>query len=359
MTAPTTVVAACAAFTADFPGHAAVVADTLSAAGFPVELHENVESRFPDGELCIDLPAEAAGRTVVLCQSVTGDHAPSDQAIMSLLAVARCYREHGAARIVAVIPHLAYARHDRHVPGQRRPVMAALLADLAAAAGITELVTLASGAQDVLVGLFDGTGTRLTFLPVHEIHLEALVGLVGPDTVLVAPDGGAGEHVRMLAAALGLPAVVADKRRLGPERVDVTLHGGDDLGGLRHAVIVDDLITSAATVETVCAALRERAADARIDVVATHLRLTAGGAERLARLRDRRTLHRVHTTDSGGRRPALDWLTSTPAVPRMARALADRLAQDRAPARTLNARTPNGRTPNGRAPIDHALKDPV
>lgn len=342
------IVAACAAFAADFPGQAAVVADTLSATGRPVELHEDVETRFPDGELCIDLPAEAGGGTVVLCQSVTGDHSSPDQAIMSLLATARCYREHGAGRIVAVIPHLAYARHDRHVPGQRRPVMAALLADLAAAAGITELVTLASGAQDLLLGLFAGTGTRLTFLPVHEIHLEVLAGLVEPGTVLVAPDGGAGEHVRMLAAALGLPALVADKRRLGPERVEVTLHGADDvLGGLRHAVIVDDLITSAATVETVCAALRQWAADARIDVVATHLRLTAGGAERLARLRDRRTLHRVHTTDSGGRRPTVDGLTCTPAVPRMAQALADRLARDRVPAHGLN----------GRAPNDYALED--
>jgi ribose-phosphate pyrophosphokinase len=320
------IVAACEAFVADFPQQAAVIAEALTAAGWSAHCQQGIEGRFPDGELCIDLPEDAAGRTVIVCQSVTGDHAAPDLAIMSLLATARCYREHGAGRVIALIPHLAYARHDRHVPGQRRPVMAALLADLAAASGITDIITLASGAQELLLQLFAGTGTRLTFLPVHELHLDILAGLVEPGSVLVAPDRGAADHVRMLATALGVPALVADKRRLGPEQVEVSLPRHADAGGLRHAVIVDDLITSAATVEMVCAAIHQQAPEARVDVVATHLRLTGGGFERLARLRRQHTLRSIHTTDSGGRHTVLDGLTTTPAVPRMARVLTGWLA---------------------------------
>ncbi|MGE7435137.1 ribose-phosphate pyrophosphokinase-like domain-containing protein [Kitasatospora sp. NPDC001175] len=328
MTSPGIIAAACRAFTADFPGQVAGISEPLGDAGWQVKWQDGLESRFPDGELCIDLPEDPAGRTVLLWQSVTGDHAEPDVAIMSLLATARCYREHGAGRIVAVLPHLAYARHDRHVPGQRRPVMAALLAGLAAAAGITDIVTLASGAQDLLARLFTGTGTRLTFLPVHELHLDILAPLMEAGSVLVAPDRGAADHVGMLAAALGVPVLVADKRRTGPEQVAVTLRCQEDLRGLRHAVIVDDLITSAATVENVAWAIRDQAVDPRIDVVATHLRLTPGGAERLTRLCRQRTLHSIHTTDSAGRAVVLGGLTTRPAIPRMAQALAAWLADD-------------------------------
>ncbi|GAA3310353.1 hypothetical protein GCM10020295_77220 [Streptomyces cinereospinus] len=190
MTREGLIVGFCAGFTADFPGQAPLVEAALRGTGRPVRSHHGFEGRFPDGELCVDLPEDPSGRTVLLCQSVTGTHTSADASLMSLLAAARSYREHGAGRIVAVLPHLAYARHDRHVPGQRRPLMAGLLADLAATAGLNEVVTIASGAQDLLGSLFSRRGTPLTFLPVHELHLDLLRPLTGRDTVLVAPRPG-------------------------------------------------------------------------------------------------------------------------------------------------------------------------
>ncbi|MFI1166963.1 ribose-phosphate pyrophosphokinase-like domain-containing protein [Streptomyces sp. NPDC020801] len=315
------IVGFCQGFTTDFPDQAPFVEGALRDAGWHVRTHHGFEGRFPDGELCIDLPEDPSGRTVLLCQSVTGTHTPADASLMSLLAAARSYREHGAGRIAAVLPHLAYARHDRHVPGQRRPVMAGLLADLATAAGLNDVVTIASGAENLLGSLFARSGTRLTFLPVHELHLDLLRPLTGRSTVLVAPDRGAADQVAMLAAALDRPLLVADKRRLGPEQVDVALRAPHDIGDVRHAVVVDDLITSAATVETVTTAIREHSPAARIDVIATHLRLTPSGARRLGGLLGSGAIRSVHTTDAAGQRPCVEGLSFTAAIPWMAPAL--------------------------------------
>lgn len=327
------IVGFCEGFTTDFPGQAPFVEAALRDAGWHVRSHHGFEGRFPDGELCVDLPEDPSGRTVLLCQSVTGTHTPADASLMSLLAAARSYREHGAGRIVAVLPHLAYARHDRHVPGQRRPLMAGLLADLAMTAGLNDVVTIASGAQDLLMSLFTRSGAQLTFLPVHELHLDLLRPLTGLETVLVAPDRGAADQVAMLAAALERPLLVADKRRVGPEQVDVTLRAPHDIGDVPHAVVVDDLITSAATVETVTAAIRERSPAARIDVIATHLRLTPSGSRRLGGLLGSGAISSVHTTDAAGQRPRMEGLSFTAAIPWMAPALAARLRSQARPAR--------------------------
>ncbi|WP_051717679.1 ribose-phosphate pyrophosphokinase-like domain-containing protein [Streptomyces sp. NRRL F-5727] len=326
MSRPVVVVAYCRDFLTAFPGPSAAALDTaLRRAGWSVTAHHAPDGTFPDGELCVDLPEDPAGRTVVICQSVTGADTPSDLSLMSLLATARCYREHGAARIVALLPHLAYARHDRRVPGERRPVMAGLLADLSAAAGLDAVFSLASGAEDLLQELFARTRTRLVFLPADEIRIGLLRPLLRDGSVLVAPDAGAAGQVGALAAGLELPLLVAEKRRTGPEEVTVALGTPPGAGPVRHAVVVDDLITSAATVEQVAAALRARDPDVVIDVVATHLRLTAPGTRRLERLLGTGVLRAVRTTDAAGHRPDLPGLAVSPAMPWLATALTHRL----------------------------------
>ncbi|MFJ5712441.1 ribose-phosphate pyrophosphokinase-like domain-containing protein [Streptomyces sp. NPDC093105] len=345
MSRPAVVVAYCRDFLTAFPGPSAAALDTaLRRAGWSVTAHHAPDGTFPDGELCVDLPEDPAGRTVVICQSVTGADTPSDLSLMSLLATARCYREHGAARIVALLPHLAYARHDRRVPGERRPVMAGLLADLSAAAGLDAVFSLASGAEDLLQGLFARTRTRLVFLPADEIRIGLLRPLLRDGSVLIAPDAGAAGQVGALAAGLELPLLVAEKRRTGPEEVTVALGTPPGAGPVRHAVVVDDLITSAATVEQVAAALRARDPDVVIDVVATHLRLTAPGTRRLERLLGTGVLRAVRTTDAAGHRPDLPGLAVSPAMPWLATALTHRLG-------TAAPATAPGRQPERQPPV--------
>ncbi|WP_409471686.1 ribose-phosphate pyrophosphokinase-like domain-containing protein [Streptomyces sp. HC307] len=316
----TAILAVCRAFGRDFPGQSTNLTTALQEAGLAVDLHPAVDQRFPDGELCIDIPVDPAVRPVLLTQSLTGPHADPDSALLALLATARSYREHGAGPITAFVPHLAYARHDRHVPGQRRPLMAALLGDLAAAAGLDHVMTLASGAQDLLQALF--VGSRLTFLAAQPLQLELLGKLSVPPTLLAAPDAGAAPRVRELGRALGVPTLAAEKQRLGPEQVLVTLGGDDRLPANGHAVIVDDLVTSAGTLEGITRALREQSPGLRVSAVATHLRPTARGLERLRNLCGPEPALNLNVTDSAGHRPSLAGLTVSPALPSLSRAVA-------------------------------------
>jgi len=326
---PGVILTTCQAFDSDFPCGVNEIAMTLRGKQLGVSVHKRVEGRFPDGELCIDIPEGADGRTVLIGQSLSGERTEPDAAIMSLLAIARCYREHGAGPIIAVVPHLAYARHDRTIPGERRPVMAGLLADLLAAAGVTGVVALASGAEQKLSRLFEATATRLTLVDTHRLRLSMLRPLVGSGSVIVSPDRGAHDAARALASDLGVMLIEAEKHRLGPEAVEVALPPTVGTGEGRHLVVVDDLITSAATVDMTVRAIRSSFRNPRIDVVVTHLRLTSRGLERLTELRQSGFIHRICATNATGRLVELDGLSITPAVPHLARALGSLFARSR------------------------------
>jgi ribose-phosphate pyrophosphokinase len=153
--------------------------------------------------------------------------------------------------------------------------------------------------------------------------------LVGSESVIVSPDRGARDAARALASSLGVILIEAEKRRLGPEAVEVTLPPTVGTGEGRHLVVVDDLITSAATVDMTVRAIRSSFRDPRIDVVVTHLRLTSRGLERLTELRQSGFIHRICATNATGRLVELDGLSITPAVPHLARALGSLFARSR------------------------------
>ncbi|WP_443333755.1 ribose-phosphate pyrophosphokinase-like domain-containing protein [Streptomyces sp. CB02923] len=178
-------------FITDVPGQAPFAEAALQEAGRHVRSHHGFEGRFWDSELGVGLPKDPSGRTVLPCQPATGTHTPADAPLMSLAAPARSYREHGAGRTAAVLPHPTYARHDRHVPGRHRPLTAGLPADPAMTAGPDDAVTTASGARDPPGRRCARSGTRPAFLPVHEPHLDLLRPLTGRETAPAAPDRAA------------------------------------------------------------------------------------------------------------------------------------------------------------------------
>lgn len=315
------VVATCRAFTEDFPGRLDALRGALRRHGHSAVTHERVDGRFPDRELCVDLPDDPCGAHVIIHQSLTGPAEQVDQSAMALLAVARAYREHGARAVTAVVPHLAYARHDRHVPGERRPIMAGLLAELAATAGLDQLITLASGAADRLEVL--GAPVRLVQLSADPVLVPLIRPWIVPgSTVIMAPDAGAAPQARRIGAQLGLPVVTAEKHRTGPDSVTVALTSSAR-GPVDRVVIVDDLITSAGTMLAVARLARAEFDSCQVLCAATHLRPTATGTQRLAAALQDGALHRVLTTDAAGHRPQVPGIDVTAVVPLLAEAVAE------------------------------------
>src|SRR3989338_7597151 len=107
-----------------------------------------------------------------------------------------------------------------------------------------------------------------------EENLEPYNKTLRDRVVVVSPDAGGATRARRLAKRYGGDLAMVDKRRSGPGESDaVHVLGGDRVSG-RIAMITDDMIDTAGTIETTSYALRELSAEG-IYVNATHAILSA------------------------------------------------------------------------------------
>jgi ribose-phosphate pyrophosphokinase len=252
--------------------------------GVAADAHE--ESVHADGECSARPLCDVDGCDVFVLPSLHADPLASvHDKLCRLLFFVGTLKDAGAARVTAVLPYLPYARQDRQTSA-RGPVATRYVATLIEAAGADAVVTV-----DVHnVAAFQNAFRRRT------IHLEAAALFAGHvaaweqgDVVVVAPDAGgigrAGHFRQLLAVALGRPvaAAFAEKHRDG-RVLSGTLLAGDVAG--RHAIIIDDIIDSGATVARAAAACRRMGA-LTVSAVATHGLFTAGAALALGGLVDR------------------------------------------------------------------------
>jgi ribose-phosphate pyrophosphokinase len=266
------------------PELAGAVAGQLGTALAPCE-----QQRFPDGELHVQVEASVRGHDVYIVQPTSP---PVEENLFALLLMADACRRAGAARLTAVVPYFGYARQDRRASG-REPVAARLAADLVRAGGFQRIV-----AVDLHGGAAEGVfGIPLEHLSAVPTLAAAIRPLVEENSVVVAPDLGAAKLADQYARLLELPVAVVHKVRRSGEAVTVRAVTGRVDG--RHAVIVDDMISTAGTVEAALAAIRAEGALAGPLVVATHGLFTGTADRRLPALGARR----VVTTDSVPPRP--------------------------------------------------------
>lgn len=239
------------------------------ATGLGTSLAACEFTRFPDGEVGVRLDVSVRGRDVVLVQPTSP---PVNDNLMALLAFADACRRASAASLTAVVPYFGYARGDRR-QGLRVPVSASLVAELMEAAGIHHVVAVHLHAPQV-EGFFR--------IPVDEVSaVPVLCSLLDPrpDMVVVAPDLGAAKLASQYGRRLGLPVAVVHKLRMSATEVTSVGLTGDVRG--RRCVIVDDMITTGATIEAAVTAVRTAGATGDIVVAATHGVLTGQAWDRL------------------------------------------------------------------------------
>lgn len=268
----------------------------LSAIYPEVTKHPKVDTRFPDGEAYAELPEFAKGTPVFLFQALVDNtkNGP-DASIVALLVAARAYKEFGAGQVTAIVPYLAYARQDRMIPEERRPTTSRLVADLFASAGVDQVIAIRSGSSSNLLRQFGHP-------PLQQVsfvrYLERCARQYDPlKTVLVAPDAGALLDVQNTAEATGHKFVSAQKLRMGPESVELRLDFNSGHDNVNHALILDDLVSSAGTVEAVFEELRQFGIRS-FSIAVPHCRLTQTGRDRLQRYADRGELLSFHATDT-------------------------------------------------------------
>ncbi|QDI91561.1 ribose-phosphate diphosphokinase [Salicibibacter halophilus] len=224
-----------------------------------VELSETSVKRFSDGEVQVNIEESIRGCDVYLVQSTSE---PANEHLMELLIMIDACKRASAKTVNVVIPYYGYARQDRKARS-REPITSKLIANLLENAGATRILTLDLHASQIQ-GFFDVPVDQLLATPrfasyFKEKNLE--------DIVVVSPDHGGVVRARQMADRLDAPIAIIDKRRPRPNVAEVMNIVGEIEG--KTAIIVDDIIDTAGTLQLAAEALIEKGAQ-RVYASCTH-----------------------------------------------------------------------------------------
>jgi ribose-phosphate pyrophosphokinase len=193
---------------------------------------------------------------------------------MELLLLTDACRRAGARRVTAVVPYFGYARQDRRT--RREPLGARVVAGALESAGLDRVVCIDLHSP-AIEGCFGIPLEHLSAVPL----LGAQIAPVPDDAILVAPDLGAARLVERYAMRLRRPMAIVHKVRSGGRKVSATELVGDVRG--RTPILVDDMVSTGATLEAALAMVRRAGASSGAVAVATHGLLVEDAAERLRR----------------------------------------------------------------------------
>lgn len=272
------------------------------ANGLGLTLSPCEDRRFEDGEHKWRPLCDSAGSDAYLLASLYGDvqASPQDRLLRLLMAVATL-RDHGAARVTALVPYLAYARKDQQTQ-PFDPVSLRYVAQLFEAMGTQQIMVLEAHNPAALQNAFRIPTRHLTG---HAVLTPAVARLVGEEAPAVAsPDPGGARRARLwqesLAQSLQRPAgglqrpvgfALVDKRRsAGVQRATASVAG--DVRGMT-VLLLDDLIASGQTLQRAARALRGAGAR-RVIACATHGLFVGDAAQAL--MDD--SIERILVTDS-------------------------------------------------------------
>jgi ribose-phosphate pyrophosphokinase len=235
-----------------------------------IELSALDEQNFESGEFKIRPLTTVRDRPAFVLQTLAGSPTRSiADCFLRLLFLLNCLRDAGATPRVAIIPYLAYAREDRRTE-PRDPVNTRYVAQLLEASGASQLIVLDVHNSSALDNSFRIEVDHLTAIPMMANHVATQMG--AGDLVIVSPDlGGIPRALlfhEVLQKRLDRPVKTAyvEKRRKSAEACTGRFVG--EVDG-RHAVIVDDICATGATL--IHAAERCREAGAKgVHIAVTH-----------------------------------------------------------------------------------------
>lgn len=240
------------------------------AARLRVPLHIPEERAFSDGEHKVRALTSVRERDVFVVQSLYGEPGYSvNDKLCRLLFFIHSLKDAGAARVIALTPYLCYARKDQRTQ-PHDPLTLRYVGALFEAMGADAVLTFDVHNLAAFENAFRCATLNLRACPLLVRHFSA-VAMERP-TAVVTPDFGGAKRAEAFRRALGarcgyLPDfILVEKYRSGGR-----LSGGTLVGDVRgkNAIIIDDLISSGATLSRAAHACRDAGA-AAIYAAATH-----------------------------------------------------------------------------------------
>ncbi len=227
--------------------HPALASSVCDYLGIPLGEVEVFE--FSNENIFVRILENVRERDVFIIQPICS---PVNKSLVELLIMLDASRRASAGRITAVVPYYGYSRTDKK-DQPRVPITARLIADLITTAGANRLLTVDLHAPQIQ-GFFTIPVDELTTRPILAQYFKkkALDNLV-----VVATDIGITKVARDMAAKLGAPLAIIEKRRLGNADATETLNIIGEVEGM-PALTVDDEIDTAGSLVGVVNTLLER-----------------------------------------------------------------------------------------------------
>jgi len=249
-----------------------------------VNLGQAEVSRFPDGEVMVEVRENVRGGDCFVLQSTCS---PPNDNLMELLLLMDALRRASAKRITAVIPYFGYGRQDRKV-APRVPISAKVVADLITTAGASRVMTVDLHAGQIQ-GFFNIPVDNLFAMPVLISYLRKRIE--SRKVTVVSPDAGGVERARAFAGRLNANLAIIDKRRRRASEVAEMQLVGEVKGTI--AVLIDDMVDTAGTFTEASKVVSAAGAD-EVIACATHPILSDPACERL----NNSQIHELITTNT-------------------------------------------------------------
>jgi ribose-phosphate pyrophosphokinase len=249
------------------PALARAVCDYLD-----IPLGEAEVFEFSNENIFVRILENVRERDVFIVQPICS---PVNKSLVELLIMLDAFRRASAGRITAVVPYYGYSRTDKK-DQPRVPITARLIADLITTAGANRLLTVDLHAPQIQ-GFFTIPVDELTARPMLAQYFK---GKALNNLVVVATDIGISKVARDVAAKLGAPLAIMEKRRVGNVDASETLNVIGDVEGM-HALTVDDEIDTAGSLVGVVNALLKRGVN-KVYACCTHPVFSGSAIQRIA-----------------------------------------------------------------------------
>ncbi len=231
--------------------------------------------RFPDGEKYVRILDDVKGENVALIQSM---YRTPDEFLLEYLLLADTASDLGAKRIAGFMPYFAYARQDeRFNPGEALSFKT--VAKLIESVGTSEVYSIDMHEHRVvdLDDVFKIPAANLTAMPLLTRYVRDQVGFEKP--VVIGPDEEARQWAKFVAESLGVELYCFQKKRRGPESVEITKPEELNVRG-RPALIIDDIISTGGTIIETVKVLKKEGAT-KVGVACVHPILAGNALDRI------------------------------------------------------------------------------
>ncbi len=195
------------------------------AEALDVPMAKATFKRFPDGEIYVRI--EDVDEDAIVVQSIT-----SNDDLVALMLMLDALE---GVDVTAVIPYMGYARQDKKFnEGESISIRA-----------VARLIE--SYAREVVTVNIHSKDAAEHFKKLKEVDAMPLIGeyYSGRDVVMVSPDLGSYERVKVCAKHAGCDFDYLEKRRIDAENVEIKPKSLDVEG--KNVVIVDDIISTGGT----------------------------------------------------------------------------------------------------------------